>query len=304
MEDDGLMKPDEPKNEDIADVLLRIADLLEAQDADRYRVNAYRRAARVISDLDRSAAEMARFTDDQNLEDLPDIGKSIAGAIRNYVHTGRSTLLERLEGQIEPEDLLTTVPGIGEELAHRIHDELDIATLEELELAAHDGRLATVSGIGRRRAEAIRDSVSAILNRSSRRRARQMRRFEQNAQRRDPVDEAARPSVTAILQVDEEYRRRAATGKLKTIAPRRFNPSGQSWLPIMHSANEGWQFTALFSNTARAHELNKIRDWVVIYYERDGSEDQCTVVTEPGGSLKGRRVVRGRENECLAHYDG
>jgi DNA polymerase (family X) len=151
---------------------------------------------------------------------------------------------------------------------------------------------------------AVFPSVSAILNRSSRRRARQMRRLEQNAQRKDPLDEAARPSVTAILQVDEEYRRRAAAGKLKTIAPRRFNPSGQSWLPIMHSANEGWQFTALFSNTARAHELNKIRDWVVIYYERDGSEDQCTVVTEPGGSLKGRRVVRGRENECLAHYDG
>lgn len=55
-------------------------------------------------------------------------------------------------------------------------------------------------------------------------------------------------------------------------------------------------------NTFRAHEQNKIRDWVVIYFERDGEEDQCTVVTERTGPLAGRRVVRGREKECLAHY--
>jgi len=55
------------------------------------------------------------------------------------------------EGQISPQELFTTVAGIGEALAHRIHVELDIETLEELELAAHDGRLERVSGIGRRR---------------------------------------------------------------------------------------------------------------------------------------------------------
>jgi DNA polymerase (family 10) len=298
------MNPALPKNEDIADVLERIADLLEAQDADRYRVNAYRRAARIISQLDQSAAEIATSVTDQKLEDLPDIGKSIAGVIRNYVQSGRSALLERLEGQISPEDLLTIVPGIGDELAQRIHDELDIDTLEELELAAHGGHLATVSGIGRRRAEAIRDSVSAILNRAGRRRARTMRRVEQSAEAAETAASLAGPSVAAILKVDEVYRRRADAGELKTITPRRFNPAGKSWLPIMHTAREGWHFTALFSNTARAHELNKNRDWVVVYYERDGREDQCTVVTEQGGPLKGQRVIRGREKECLTHYAG
>jgi hypothetical protein len=212
--------------------------------------------------------------------------------------------LKRLEGQISPEDLFTTVPGIGEELARRIHDELDIATLEELELAAHRGHLTTVSGIGRRRAEAIRGSVGAILNRSSRRRARRLRRFEQAADHTGAASSTARPSVALILEVDQEYRQRAGADKLKTIAPRRFNPEGKSWLPIMHTGREGWQFTTLFSNTARAHELNKTRDWVVVYFERDGKEDQCTVVTETGGPIKGRRVVRGREKECLTHYSG
>ncbi|MEZ5738312.1 MAG: hypothetical protein R3E68_01835 [Burkholderiaceae bacterium] len=51
------------------------------------------------------------------------------------------------------------------------------------------------------------------------------------------------------------YRERAAAGSLRTIAPRRFNPSGESWLPVMHASHGPWHFTALFSNTARAHQL-------------------------------------------------
>jgi hypothetical protein len=109
--------------------------------------------------------------------------------------------------------------------------------------------------------------------------------------------------VAAILEIDEVYRHRAAAGELKTIAPRRFNPEGKSWLPIMHTDRDGWQFTALFSNTARAHNLNKTRDWVIIYYERDEEEGQCTVVTESTGPLKGRRVVRGREKACREYYE-
>jgi len=70
----------------------------------------------------------------------------------------------------------------------------------------------------------------------------------------------------------------------------------------MHTEKNGWRFTAMFSNTARAHELKKNRDWVVVYFERDGEEDHCTVVTEQSGPLKGRRVVRGREKSCRAHY--
>jgi hypothetical protein len=71
---------------------------------------------------------------------------------------------------------------------------------------------------------------------------------------------------------------------------------------VLHAERDGWSFTALFSNTARAHELGKTQDWVVIFYSRDGDEGQCTVVTESRGPLAGRRVVRGRETECRAHY--
>ena len=87
-------------------------------------------------------------------------------------------------------------------------------------------------------------------------------------------------------------------GELPKIAPQRFNPEGKAWLPILHAEREGWHFTALFSNTARAHELGRTDDWVVIYfYDDDHQEGQCTVVTEIRGPREGERVVRGREDE-------
>lgn len=86
------------------------------------------------------------------------------------------------------------------------------------------------------------------------------------------------------------------------IAPKRFNPEGKAWLPILHTSRDGWSFTVLYSNTARAHELDKTHDWVVIYYERDGREDQATVVTASHGTLEGKRIVRSREAECERYY--
>ena len=99
-----------------------------------------------------------------------------------------------------------------------------------------------------------------------------------------------------LLEVDREYRQSAAAGKLPKIAPKRFNPEGAAWLPILHTDRGQWHFTALFSNTARAHELGRTDDWVVVYfYDDDHQEGQNTIVTETKGPMKGERVVRGRE---------
>jgi hypothetical protein len=106
------------------------------------------------------------------------------------------------------------------------------------------------------------------------------------------------PGVELLLEIDREYREKAATGKLPLITPRRFNPAGKAWLPVLHAQRGEWHFTALFSNTARAHELGRTQDWVVIYfYDGDHREGQCTVVTETHGMRAGSRVVRGREQE-------
>ncbi|HYX66185.1 MAG TPA: hypothetical protein VE935_18350 [Burkholderiales bacterium] len=111
------------------------------------------------------------------------------------------------------------------------------------------------------------------------------------------------PSVQVLLDVDREYREKAKAGALRLIAPRRMNPEGKAWLPVLHTRYGPWHFTALFSNTERAHELHRVYDWVVVYFsDADGEEGQFTVVTERRGTLTGRRVVRGREPECARYY--
>ena len=96
---------------------------------------------------------------------------------------------------------------------------------------------------------------------------------------------------------------RAAAGDLRRIAPRRFNPKGEAWLPIMHARPAGWHLTVLYSNTARAQKLGRTRDGVVIHcHEDDRPETSRTVVTEWRGDLTGRHVVRVREDDCPAHY--
>ena len=111
------------------------------------------------------------------------------------------------------------------------------------------------------------------------------------------------PGVDLLLEVDREYRDKARAGELRRIAPRRFNPEHKAWLPVLHARHAPWHFTALFSNTGRAHELHRTSDWVVMFYSAaDGDEGQATVVTERRGALAGRRVVRGREPECARHY--
>ena len=113
------------------------------------------------------------------------------------------------------------------------------------------------------------------------------------------------PSVDILLDVDREYRDKANAGSLPKIAPRRMNPEGKAWLPVLHTRFGPWHFTALFSNTERAHELHRIFEWVVIFYsDPEGGEGQATVVTERRGALTGKRVVRGREPECARHYRG
>lgn len=283
-----------PSNADVADALERVAELLAASHANAHRVRAWREGARVVRSLGEPVAELLGREGRPGLEALRGIGRSLAAAIDELCHGGRLRLLERLEGQVSPEDLFTTVPGVGERLAHAIHAELGVETLEELELAAHDGRLGTVRGVGPRRVRAIRDSLDVTLARSSRRRARLLRAAER--------DRSPEPDVGLLLEIDETYRREAEAGRLRRIAPRRFNPQREAWLPVLHEDREGWFFTALFSNTARAHQLGMTLDWVVIFAERDGDERQWTVVTETRGPLAGRRVVRGREGECVAHH--
>lgn len=270
-----------------AAIFRQCAEILRRQNANPFRVNAYVRAAETLESLPRDARDILDEEGAAGLIKLPGIGKGLAASIDEIARTSRLSQLDRLRGETTPEALFQTIPGVGPGLAHEMHEVLHVDTLEALEVAAHDGRLASVSGIGERRAEGIRAGLAALLGRS------------ESSKRATRV----LPSAKMILEVDREYRKKSAAGELPKIAPKRFNPEGLAWLPILHSEREKWHFTALFSNTARAHELGRTDDWVVIYfYDDDHREGQNTVVTETKGPLEGRRVIRGREAECRSLY--
>jgi hypothetical protein len=281
-------------NAEIAFQFERVADLLEARGASGFRSRAYRRGADTLRSLDRPVAEVLERGGHAAVVELPGLGDKLATVIEDLLANGRFHLLDHLEQNSSPDELFASVPGIGKTLAKRIHDHLGVETLEELELAAHDGSLEGVRDIGTRRAEALRDVLDGILRRSTRRRARRVRGAG--------VVHGHRPGVGTLLRTDAQYRTKARADELPRIKPRRFNPQGDKWLPVMHIEVEGWDIDALYSNTARAHRIGRTRDWVVLFYGRGDDEGQCTVVTERTGLLQGRRVVRGRELECEEYY--
>jgi hypothetical protein len=285
-----------PTNVQLADLLEQIAEEVEVQDDNPFRVRAYRDGAQTIRDTEESVADLALQGGDEALQALPHIGEGIASVLREYVQTGKSVLLDDLRSNDSPIAVFARVPGIGRELAQRIVDTLHIKTLPELEVAAHNGRLAEVEGFGPRRVEAMKVALAGMLSHSA------LRRTASSPSKTPKSDAASRPSVELLLKIDADYRERAKAGDFSKIAPRRFNPTHVAWLPVLRTQQSGWKFTALFSNTAQAHELEKTDDWVVIYYEKDGQQRQNTVVTETQGDLQGKRVVRGRSREVEQYY--
>lgn len=275
------------ENRFVADKLDEVARLLDRQNASLFRVRAYRDAASYLRGLAHPVRLDYQRGGKHGLDDLPTIGRSIAATIAEILDTGASDLLDRLRGAANPEQVLQTVPMIGPALARQIHDGLGIETLEALEAAAYDGRLASLKGIGPRRLESLRHSLADMLA---------LRR-----PRKAPIDRR-QPSVADILLIDQSYR--SNIDRLPEIKPRRFNPTGEIRLPILHTERNGWQFTALFSNSPAAHRFGKNRDWVVIYFERaDQPEGQVTIVTQHGGQLDGHRVIRGQEKACEAYFE-
>jgi putative hydrolase len=268
-------------NDDVAARLDDLAGVLAVQRANPFRVRAYRQAAATLRRLDVAVSDILAAEGMDGLERLPGIGVGLARAIRDIVRLGHFPMLERLRGEADPVKRLATVPGIGRRLAARLHDELGLETLEDLEAAAHDGRLEQLAGFGPKRIDGIR---AVLAQRLSRIRARQ-------------AGAADAPALEELLDVDREYRDAASHGQLPLIAPRRFNPDRAAWLPILHTSRGDRHYTALFSNTATAHRLAKTSDWVVIYRDDHQADGVWTVITAGAGPHRGRRIVRGREQE-------
>ena len=148
-------------NAAIASALDEIADVLEIEGANPFRVRAYRNAAQLIGRYGREVADMLQGGED--LTSLPGIGADLAGKIAEIASTGRSAFLEELHAQV-PESLsaLLKVPGLGPKRVAILHQQRGIGTLDELHRAALDGRIRTLRGFSEKRERDILDALEAL----------------------------------------------------------------------------------------------------------------------------------------------
>jgi DNA polymerase (family 10) len=141
-------------NTEIAMLFDRLADLLEMEDANPFRVRAYRNAARSIGDYSSSMADL--LAQHKELSTLPGIGKDLAEKIRTIVETGKLPLLEEVEAHT-PAALseLMKIEGLGPKRVKALYQQLHITSAEDLERAARSGKLRELKGFGKKIEEKI-----------------------------------------------------------------------------------------------------------------------------------------------------
>lgn len=133
------------QNSEVAAVFSEIADLLEIEGANPFRIRAYRNAARMLGELGRSVHEMVGA----DLDALPGVGPDLAAKIGEIVATGSCALLKRLHKEL-PHGIgeLLKLPGMGPKRVRALHHELGVSTIEQLHRAAQEGRVQTIPGFG------------------------------------------------------------------------------------------------------------------------------------------------------------
>ncbi|MCB5945609.1 DNA polymerase/3'-5' exonuclease PolX [Acidocella sp. KAb 2-4] len=146
-------------NAEIAAQLDKIADLLDIEGANPFRIRAYRRAARLVGELPRAVADMLAAGED--LDDLPGIGPDLAGKIATLAQGRAPPLLLELERETPPGiAALLAIPGLGPKRVHALHEALGIDSVAALRQAAADGKLRGVPGFGAGLAAKIVDALA------------------------------------------------------------------------------------------------------------------------------------------------
>lgn len=147
-------------NNDIAAHLVKLADLLEIEGENPFRIHAYRHAAQLLKHLAQPVTEL--IAAGKPLTDLPGIGKALDAKIREIVATGHLHALEREEQHLPPtlRELLT-IPGLGPRRVHTLYERLNIRSPGDLAAALDSGRLRALPGFGDKLEAAIRDYLRA-----------------------------------------------------------------------------------------------------------------------------------------------
>jgi DNA polymerase (family X) len=155
------------ENPEIARILEEVADVLEIQNANPFRIRAYRNATRTVETLTTPLRKWVE--ENRSLTDLPNIGKEMASHIREMVETGTLGFRDQLLAEV-PRSLieLMRLPGLGPKKAKKIYDEIKIGTVDELEAAAREGRIAAIPGFGAKTQEKILAGIQEYRQHGSR----------------------------------------------------------------------------------------------------------------------------------------
>lgn len=145
-------------NSDVANTFEKVADLLEIEGENRFRVRAYRDAARTVSGHSKRVAQMVEEGED--LSELPGIGEDLAAKVREIVETGTLSQLQELEGETQSglRELLD-VPGLGRERIQELHQKLGVKDLDDLEKAAQEGKIQDLPGYGEKTEQNILEGI-------------------------------------------------------------------------------------------------------------------------------------------------
>jgi DNA polymerase (family X) len=150
------------QNADVARIFDSLADLLEIQEANPFRVRAYRNAARTIGNMSESVADIIADPD-RSLDDLPGIGKDLAGKIETIMSTGSLPQLEELKAKIPAGVVqMLGLPGIGPKKVAVLFRDLHIDSLEMLKAAAERGDIAKLKGFGKKTEQTILENIDAV----------------------------------------------------------------------------------------------------------------------------------------------
>jgi len=153
-------------NAEIAQAFERIADLMEIDGGDSFRISSYRRASRTISDTNEDIAELA---EQGRLQELEGIGKGMAEKIGQFLKTGRITVLDELEAKF-PQELshLLGIPGMGPKKIALVYEKLKVGSLDDLKRVIASGEMAELKGLGETSVKKIADGI-AFMERSGHR---------------------------------------------------------------------------------------------------------------------------------------
>ncbi len=244
-------------NADIAAAFEEIADLLEIENANPFRVRAYRNAARVVGGLPREAAAMLAGGED--LAELPGIGKDLAGKIAELVKTGDTAVLQDLhrhtpQGLVE----LLRLPGLGPKKVRALHDQLHVETVAQLHRALKDGRVADLAGFGEQTEKRLLQALETKPASSGR------MKLAVAAQYAEPLADYLRkcPGIGAVAIAGSYRRGRETVGDIDIVA------AAEDAAPVME------RFIA-FPETARVVSRGPTRSTILL---RSGLQVDLRVV--------------------------